>query len=115
MTATFWKRTAQIAVALALICPQISWSEGFTGAQFLEWSEPSQSSYFRSSLAMATFVAGRIDEDLATCLDDWFAGDQTRIRARERELTEAIARNAEFHPSAVIMLYLEQECGSFAR
>lgn len=64
---------------------------------------------------MATFISGRIDQGMATCLDGWFASDPARIGEREQELIAAIGRNPEYHPSAVIMLFLEQECGSFAR
>ncbi len=93
--------------------PQISTAEGFTGTEFLTWNPSGQDSYIRTSVTMATFLATRTNPPTATCLDDWYAASVATSDARHTFIREKIGKNAEYHPSAVILLVLEEACGAF--
>ena len=99
--------------AVVAIYPQKSAAEKFTGAEFLAWSVEGQDSYNGTSITMATLVAGRTNPARATCLDEWYATSETLAAQRDAEIRDTIRRNAEYHPSAVIVLVLEEACGHF--
>lgn len=98
---------------MAAICPQKSMAEKFTGTEFLTWSIEGQDSYIGTSITMATLVAGRSNPARATCLDEWYATSETLAAQRDEEIRDTIRRNVEYHPSAVIVLVLEEACGHF--
>lgn len=98
-------------MAATLLFPQVLQAEAFTGAAFLTWSEASQNSYIRTSVTMASFIATRTNEATAECLDAWYTSSSG---TQDGFIRKKIADNAEFHPSIVIMLVLEEACGSFA-
>lgn len=99
---------------LTAICPQETAAEGFSGTEFLTWEQPSQDSYIGTAVVMATFIATRTNAQTAECLNGWYANNVGLTERRNAEIRDAIARNADYHPSAVIMLLMEDACGSFA-
>ena len=96
-----------------LFYPQVSAAETFTGAEFLTWSQSGQDSYISTSVTMAALVAGRSNPDQGACIDAWYAQSEALAGQRNEEIRDTIARNAEYHPSAVILLVMEGACGAF--
>ncbi|MEM6713309.1 MAG: hypothetical protein AAF590_13665, partial [Pseudomonadota bacterium] len=97
---------AMAFVVGAAIYPQKSVADGFTGEEFLTWSESGQNNYIGTSVTMATMVASRTNTVASDCLDQWYAASEEVAQMRNREMRDAISRNSEFHPSAVILLIL---------
>jgi hypothetical protein len=100
-------------VMIAGVYPQKSAAEGFVGSEFLTWSIEGQDNYIGTAVTMATFVASRTNPETSTCLNTWYAGNEDIAAQRNADIRSAIARNAEYHPSAVILLVLEEACGAF--
>lgn len=103
-----------MSLLLALAFPQISFAQGFTGTEFLTWSEEAKNNYISNAVTIATMVASRSNPPTATCLDNWFAQSDAVASQRVDEILTVISSNAEFHPGGVIVLVLEGACGSFA-
>lgn len=106
------------AMALAVVTigfPQKSLGESFTGQSFLAWSEDGQNTYIQTAVTMATFVISRSNLEISDCLNAWYAGSEATLDERNSFIRSKIARNAEYHPSAVILVVLEDVCGSFAQ
>lgn len=101
-------------VAGGAICPQNSLAEGFSGQDFLAWSQQGQESYVSTSIVMATLVATRTNTKTAACLETWYALDAETRADKNTEVIGKIKRNADYHPSAVILLVMEEACGSFS-
>lgn len=100
--------------AAAVFSPQKSLAEKFTGEEFLTWSVEGQDSYIGIAVTMASLIATRTNPPTGQCLDVWYAESEDVAAERDAEIRATIARNAEYHPSAVIMLVLEGACGTFA-
>lgn len=106
------------AIALVMIgtfYPQNSRAETFTGTQFLQWSEAAQDSYFQTSITMASIMATKTRKASGDCIAAWYLAPEADRAARNIQLRNTITRNDAYHPSAVIFLVLEQECGPFAQ
>jgi hypothetical protein len=99
--------------AMTTIFPQQSFAEGFTGSDFLKWDRVGQDSYISTAVVMATFVATRTNAKTAECLNGWYATTAEVSQSRNNEIRDLIAKNASYHPSGVILLVLEEACGSF--
>ena len=93
--------------------PQKLVAEGFTGEEFLTWSDAAQDSYFQTSITMAAIMASKTYLASGDCLGDWYLSAEADRGQRHTDLREAIERNATYHPSAVIYLVLEEACGPF--
>ena len=65
-------------------------------------------------MTMASFIATRTNPTTAACLDSWYVQSSEGSASRDQLIRDKIGKNAEFHPSVVIMLVLEEACGSFA-
>lgn len=91
--------------------PQMGWSQGFTGAEFMAWSEASQNGFLQSSVTMATFIAAQNNGDAATCLETWYAPGLPEQALRNEDLRDAIAQYSDYHPSGVILAVLQEACG----
>ncbi|MCT4555733.1 MAG: hypothetical protein N4A53_13685 [Pelagimonas sp.] len=107
------------ALAIGLIAtmasfPQKSAAEGFTGTDFLQWDRVGQDSYINTAVVMATFVSTRTNPKTAECLNGWYAESAEISQSRNDKIRNLIAKNASYHPSGVILLVLEEACGSFA-
>mmetsp|Transcript_29089 Transcript_29089/g.55958 ORF Transcript_29089/g.55958 Transcript_29089/m.55958 type:complete len:154 (+) Transcript_29089:286-747(+) len=109
-----WVGAMAIGIA-AIFYPQKSKAEKFTGEEFLTWSVDGQDNYIGIAATMAAMVAGRVNPATGTCLDQWYAASEALTAERNMEIRATIARNSEYHPSAVILLMLEGACGAFNR
>lgn len=100
-------------LALALICPQISWADGFTGREFLAWSEASQRGYIDAQLVMASSIVTRSKPDYAQCLADHFYSSTGLTDEGFQQIIGRVREYAEYHPSSVLVVVIESECGAF--
>ncbi|MEM6914753.1 MAG: hypothetical protein AAF511_12330 [Pseudomonadota bacterium] len=98
------------AISVAVIYPQTSLAEGFTGADFATWSAKSQDSYIQSSLTMAGVVLTQTHPSVARCLNDWYAAGET-LADRNDLVRDTIVAYEEAHPAGVIMAVILRECG----
>lgn len=97
-------------VALALIYPQSSYADGFTGEVFATWSTPSQDSYIQSSMTMAGVVLTQTDPSAAECLNTWYAAGSA-LAERNDTIRDTIIAYGEAHPAGVMMALILKECG----
>jgi len=95
--------------------PQKSLANGFTGEEFLNWPIEGQNNYIGIAVTMASLIASRVNPGNGECLDTWYAARDAVAEERDAEIRATIARNSEFHPSAIIILVLEEACGSFSQ
>ncbi|WP_299283276.1 hypothetical protein [uncultured Tateyamaria sp.] len=105
---------AIVVAAVTAISPQESLAEKFTGEEFLTWSVEGQDNFIGIAVTMASLIATRTNPPTGQCLDTWYAASEDIAAKRDAEIRAVIARNAEYHPTAVIMLVLEGACGTFA-
>ncbi|MEM6381310.1 MAG: hypothetical protein AAF739_01440 [Pseudomonadota bacterium] len=109
------RRVAAITIVGACgFYPQILSADGFTGEQFLEWSDAAQDSYIQTSVTMAAILATQTNKPSGDCLTDWYFEPAANRAERHNSIKQTIARNGEHHPSSVIYLILEEACGPFA-
>jgi len=101
-----------MAAALA-ICPQESLAEGFTGAEFLSWSQAQQRSYVNAQLVMASSIVARAKPDMSQCLADHFYGEQGVTDEQFDALRKTIEDYETYHPSSVLVIVIENTCGTF--
>ncbi len=109
-------RGAVGAMALAVMAtgfPQKSLADGLKGHDFLTWSEEGQNNYIQTAVTMASFVMSRSNAVVSECLNTWYAGDRETMEEQNEYIRRKISSNAEYHPSAVILVVLENACGSF--
>lgn len=99
---------------LTAICPQKAAAQAFTGKDFLGWTQTAQDSYFQTSITMASIIATKTRKASGDCIAAWYLDANADRSARNDELRATIWRNDGYHPSAVIFLVLEQECGPFS-
>lgn len=97
-------------IAGALIYPQETAAEGFTGEVFATWSRSSQDSYIQTSVMMAGVVLTRIKPSASNCIDAWYFKEPKE--ERNRYISETIVTYTDYHPSGVILAIIEQECGA---
>ena len=105
------------AIAIMGACgfyPQILLADSFTGEQFLEWDETAQDSYIQTSLTMASLMATRTHKPSGDCIDTWYFEPSIDRQAKNEEIRTTIAQNDTYHPSAVMLVFLEGLCGPFA-
>lgn len=100
--------------AAALIHPQESAADGFTGDDFAGWSAASQDNYIQTSVTMAGVVLTQLRPEISTCIDDWyFSGDN--LPTRNDHVRKMILDNRGYHPSGVILAVILQVCGPLER
>jgi hypothetical protein len=100
------------AVALA-ICPQKSAAEGFTGKEFLTRSTADQRAFVSTQMVMASTISARIKPDHSACIGEVFFDN---LGLSDRGFDTVMQRVREFqsyHPSSVMVIVVEQECGPF--
>lgn len=97
----------------SLCCPQVLQAEGFTGENFLGWSEAAQAAFFQNSVLMASTIASRLDAAQADCISTWYFGDTDLRNERDEELLYTVKAYPDFHPSAVVLAVVERECGQY--
>lgn len=93
--------------------PQTSLAEGFTGKEFLEWSEKEQRGYLDAQLVMASSIAARIKPPLAACIATSYYGESGLSLDGFRGLISAIGDYGDYHPSTVLVVLIEQACEQF--
>lgn len=104
-----WGGAITLSVA-ALIYPQESTADGFTGEDFAGWSAASQDNYIQTSVTMAGVVLTQLRPEVSTCIDDWyFAGES--LPNRNDQVRRVILENRDYHPSGVILAIIVQACG----
>ncbi|WP_299732817.1 hypothetical protein [uncultured Tateyamaria sp.] len=98
----------------ALCCPQISYADGLTGAAFLEWDAERQANYLQTQLVMAGSIAARVKPELSECLGKSFFAENGGISdVGLKGILENIRQFPDFHPSSVLVVTMESDCGSF--
>ena len=101
---------ASICLAFTAFLPQISHAEIFKSSDFLEWKLDSQDFYIRTSVGMASLIAAQVDKTQATCIDDWYFGDENAANAFIRDV---MGDNPSYHPRGIILGVIQKNCGSF--
>lgn len=86
---------------------------GTTTADFLKWERKAQVSYLQISILMAGTVASQIRPDIARCIDNWYLKSKELQEKRHIEIIKIMPKYAEYSPTAVILGFIEQACGSF--
>lgn len=94
---------------VALLCPQPSSADGFTGQDFDGWSAASQDSYIQTSVTMAGVVFTRTHGPVARCINDWYFKDGAKA-ARNDEIRTTVTAYGEHHPAGVILAVILQAC-----
>lgn len=95
------------------VCSPAEGAESYTSREFLERPQEAQDGYIQISMTMVGVVAARANPDVATCIDNWYLADDARMAAANDHIRAAIRQYADFHPSAVIMAVVEEQCGEF--
>ncbi|MEP2640080.1 hypothetical protein [Roseobacter sp.] len=103
----------KIALAAALVCPQVSAAQEFTGKTFLTWSNADQRGYISAQLVMASTIASRIKPDMNACIAGAFFDGTGMSDAAFDQVVQTIGEYQDFHPSSVLVILLENECGTF--
>lgn len=62
---------------------------------------------------MAGMMASQTRPNAAECIDKWYLGAPSLQSERNDFVKSKIAKNAEFHPAAVIVVILRDVCGPF--
>lgn len=97
----------------AITCPQISVAQGFTGAEFLEWSEESQSAYIQNAVTIASLISSRLDASHANCVSVWYFGESGIETHRKSDVIQSITEYLEYRPDAVLLAMIEKACGAY--
>lgn len=84
-------------------------ADGFTSAEFLQWPPKSRSSYFATSVTMASAVVRVNNKKQSACINAWYGNDRERV---ERRILDIMRKYPEYHPQSVILAVLEKQCGS---
>ncbi|MGJ8530145.1 MAG: hypothetical protein ACSHWX_16600 [Maritalea sp.] len=99
--------------ALAAINPQKSSAEGFTGSDFFQWNDDQQHGYVSAQLGMAVSISTRIKPELAECIAEVFYGDHGMSDKGFEIITARVHEFGDYHPSSVIVVVIENRCGTF--
>ena len=100
-------------VMVAAICPQKSAAEGFTGSAFLQWNDAEKRGFIDAQLVMASSIVSRSKPAMSRCMADQYYGDSGLTDAGYEAFIEAIGQFEDFHPSSVLIVVIENECGAF--
>lgn len=83
-----------------------------TTADFLSWDRKNQDSFFSISMSMAGIFAAQVRPKIASCLDEWYFKDEKTKQRRNSEMLNDMASYKIYHPNAVILGFVEKNCGS---
>ncbi len=100
-------------VASLAICPQVSYAEGFTGEVFLKRSTDDQRADVSTQLVMASSIAARIKPEVSECIGRVFFDELGMSESGFDTVIARVGEFSEFHPSSVLVIVIENECGSF--
>ncbi|WP_120632114.1 hypothetical protein [Ruegeria sp. EL01] len=98
-----------------MLHPQLVVAGDFTGADVLEWSLESQSSFYQTSISMAGIVAARTGnhDEIVTCINGWYSSSHQL--ERNSYIRNKLRDFSTYHPQGVILAVLEEACGDFDR
>lgn len=100
-------------VALIGIYPQETVAEGFTGEQFLAWSEADQRGYLDAQIVMASSIVTRSKPEMSQCMADRYYGSSGLTDSGFAQIVATIAQYETYHPSSVLIIVIENACGAF--
>ncbi|MEM9128192.1 MAG: hypothetical protein AAGA97_00465 [Pseudomonadota bacterium] len=103
---------ATILLIFMAFYPQAGNAETTT-ADFLEWDERAQASFFEISISMAGIIAAQTQPEIAECLNDWYYAEGNLPSKRHAEMIELMPQYAEHDPTVVVLAYIEGVCGEF--
>ncbi|MEM8651530.1 MAG: hypothetical protein AAGF54_13435 [Pseudomonadota bacterium] len=63
---------------------------------------------------MATTIASQTRPEIAQCLNDWYYANADLAEQRNSEIVEVMPQYSNYHPSTVVLAYIEGVCGKFA-
>ena len=86
---------------------------GTTTADFLKWERKAQASFFQASIGMAGVIASQINPKIAKCIDQWYFVPGPLQMQREEKMLMDMSAYGDYHPSAVILGFVQQACGDF--
>lgn len=93
--------------------PQKVSAEGFTGQEFLTWSETQQRGYLEAQVVMAGTIAARINPELAQCISSEFMSKNGLSASAFSGILGSVAEYETYHPSTLLVVLIEQDCGAF--
>lgn len=109
----FKTKSGILSISMAvfiLICPQISLADNYTTEEFLKSSVEGQNNYIEISVAMAAIIAAQSAPDAAQCIDNWYFVDIAARAEHNATIRSAMEQAQGFHPSAVILAVLNEQC-----
>lgn len=107
-----WVGAIGMATAAA-IYPQKTLADGFTGETFLSWSLAEQRGYLDAQIVMASSIVTRAKPAMSQCMADRFYGPEGLTDRGFEEIRTTIAEYQTFHPSSVVVVVIENNCGAF--
>ena len=99
--------------ALTATCPQKSQAEGFTDEEFLTWSIAEQRGYLDAQIVMASSIVTRAKSAMSQCMANTFYGPDGLTDIGFSVFRKTITEYQTYHPSSVVVVVLENACGSF--
>ncbi|MBO6549073.1 MAG: hypothetical protein JJ964_05570 [Rhizobiales bacterium] len=70
-------------------------------------------SFLQTSISMAATVATQVRPKMATCIDNWYFKTNELQDKRNLAIIETMAQYKKFHPTSVLLAYIENVCGKF--
>jgi len=83
---------------------------GTTTADFLKWERKSQDAFIHTSVGMITAIASKAKPKVARCLNDWYYEGNLETK-RNSEIINKMPELLDFHPTTVVLAYVEGVCG----
>lgn len=98
-----FKQFAAAALAISISTGALAGDKS-TSATFLSWSAPQKEAFVSNSVAMAAALS----PSRADCIFNWNAKSQSDGYT---DLTAAMQKYPKYHPTAILVAFLEKECG----
>lgn len=95
------------------IYPQKLSAEGFTGADFGNWSETSKDGYIQASIMMAGVIGAQTQPEISRCIDAWYFQTEDSKSKQNAVIRQTISTYPNYHPSGVILAIVQEACGAF--
>jgi hypothetical protein len=84
---------------------------GTTTEDFLKWERKAQVSFLQTSISMLATIAAQMKPKMANCLNDWYYASKNLDEKRHVEIIKIMPKYSKFHPSTVVLAYVESACG----
>lgn len=88
---------------------------GTTTADFLKWERKAQMSFLQVSISMAATIAAQTQPKLANCINDWYYVKNELEQKRHNEIIKVMPQYKKFHPTTIVLAYIENVCGKFEK